>query len=90
MLANASQTNRAIALLYALTGSFDAEGGNVVPATIPTNDVMAADLMPDDLWGKSLGLSDRPLGPETQGWITTDALYERGSRTPALPGAGAW
>ena len=76
MLANASQTNRAIALLYALTGSFDAEGGNVVPATIPTNDVMAADLMPDDLWGKSLGLDERPLGPETQGWITTDALYE--------------
>ena len=76
MLANASQTNRAIALLYALTGSFDAEGGNVVPATIPTNDVMAADLMPDDLWGKTLGLSERPLGPETQGWITTDALYE--------------
>ena len=76
MLANASQTNRAIALLYALTGSFDAEGGNVVPATIPTNDVMAADLMPQDLWGKSLGLDERPLGPETQGWITTDALYE--------------
>ena len=76
MLANASQTNRAIALLYALTGSFDAEGGNVVPATIPTNDVMAADLMPEDLWNKSLGLTERPLGPETQGWITTDALYE--------------
>ena len=76
MLANASQTNRAIALLYALTGSFDAEGGNVVPATIPTNDVMAADLMPEDLWGKALGLEERPLGPETQGWITTDALYE--------------
>ena len=76
MLANASQTNRAIALLYALTGSFDGEGGNVVPATVPTNDVMAADLMPEDLWGKTLGLSDRPLGPETQGWITTDALYE--------------
>ena len=76
MLANASQTNRAIALLYALTGSFDAEGGNVVPATIPTNDVMAADLMPEDLWGKALGLKERPLGPETQGWITTDALYE--------------
>lgn len=76
MLANASQTNRAIALLYALTGSFDAEGGNVVPTTIPTNDVMARDLMPDDLWGKALGLEERPLGPETQGWITTDALYE--------------
>ena len=76
MLANASQTNRAIALLYALTGSFDAEGGNVVPATIPTNDVMAADLMPEDLWDKALGLKERPLGPETQGWITTDALYQ--------------
>ncbi len=76
MLANASQTNRAIALLYALTGSFDSEGGNVVPATIPTNDVMAADLMPEDLWSRTLGLEERPLGPESGGWINTDALYE--------------
>ena len=76
MLANASQTNRAIALLYALTGCFDAEGGNVVPATIPTNDVMAADLMPQDQWDKALGFKERPLGPETEGWITTDALYD--------------
>ena len=76
MLANASQTNRALALLYSLTGSFDAEGGNVVPATIPTNNVMAEDLMPADLWSKTLGLEERPLGPEIQGWINTDALYD--------------
>ena len=76
MQANASQTNRAIALLYALTGSFDADGGNVVHATVPTNDVMSADLFPPDALGKALGLAERPLGPETQGWITTDALYD--------------
>ena len=76
MLANTSQTNRAIALLYALTGSFDAAGGNQVHANVPTNDVMSMDLMPEALRGKALGLADRPLGPETQGWITTDALYD--------------
>ena len=76
MLANSAQTNRAIALLYALTGSFDSEGGNQVHATVPTNDVMSLDLMPEAQRGKTLGLDERPLGPETEGWVTTDALYD--------------
>ena len=76
MQATASQTNRAIALLYALTGSFDADGGNVVHAKVPTNDVMSIDLLPETLRSKTLGVAERPLGPESQGWINTDALYE--------------
>ena len=76
MLANTGQTNRAVALLYALTGSFDAEGGNQVHANVPTNDVMSIDLMPDGQRGKTLGLAERPLGPESQGWITTGSLYD--------------
>ena len=75
MQATASQTNRAIALLYALTGSFDADGGNVVHAKVPTNDVMSIDLLPETLRGKTIGVDERPLGPESQGWINTDALY---------------
>ena len=76
MQANASQTNRAVALLYALTGSFDADGGSVVHAKVPTNDVMSMELLPETLRGKTIGLAERPLGPETEGWINTDVFYD--------------
>jgi anaerobic selenocysteine-containing dehydrogenase len=45
MHTNVSQTNRAIALLYALTGNFDSEGGNVIFETTPLNDVFGDDLI---------------------------------------------
>src|SRR5204862_377168 len=52
---NASQTDRAIALCLALTGSLDAPGGNRQPATVPVNDVGAADLMAPAQYAKALG-----------------------------------
>ena len=73
---NASQTSRAIALLYALTGSFDAKGGNVIFETVPTNDVTGAELMPEAQRKKALGFGARPLGQEAMGYITTEALYD--------------
>jgi anaerobic selenocysteine-containing dehydrogenase len=72
---NASQTSRAIALLYALTGSFDAPGGNVLFETIPVADIAGAELLPPEQMAKAVGGADRPLGPERNGWITTDNLY---------------
>jgi len=75
MHSNVSQTNRAIALLYALTGNFDSKGGNVIFETTPVNDISGSDLMAPEIRAKSIGLSDRPLGPETQGWITMEAFY---------------
>lgn len=72
---NASQTSRAIALLYALSGSFDAPGGNVLFETIPTNDIRGRDLLPPAQLAKAVGGAGRPLGPEQQGWITSDDLY---------------
>ena len=75
MHTNTSQTNRAIALLYALTGNFDGKGGNVIFESAPTNDVSGGDLLPRQLQAKSIGLADHPLGPETKGWITVEALY---------------
>ncbi len=36
---NATQTDRAIAILHALTGSIDVPGGNVHFAQVPVNDV---------------------------------------------------
>ena len=72
---NASQTSRAISLLYALSGSFDAPGGNVLFETIPTNDIRGRDMLPPAQLAKAVGGAGRPLGPEQQGWITSDDLY---------------
>ena len=73
---NSSQNSRAIALLYALTGSFDAKGGNVLFTKLPTADVTGSGMMAEKQKQKTLGLGQRPLGPEgANGWITTDSLY---------------
>ena len=72
---NATQTARAISLLYALLGSFDAPGGNVRFAAPPTKDVSGRDLLTQDLRRKTIGLAKRPLGPPKDGWITSDDFY---------------
>jgi anaerobic selenocysteine-containing dehydrogenase len=72
---NASQTSRAIALLYALTGSFDDKGGNVLFDTIPVASISGAELLAPEQLAKAVGGLNRPLGPERHGWITTDDLY---------------
>ncbi|WP_119460414.1 molybdopterin-dependent oxidoreductase [Rhodospirillaceae bacterium SYSU D60014] len=72
---NATQTDRAIALLYALTGCFDAPGGNVILDRPATADVSGWDLMPEAQWHKALGLARRPLGPPASGWVTAADFY---------------
>ena len=76
MHSNTSQTGRAIACLYALTGCIDAPGGNVILDTVPVQSIVGAELKPNE--GKApLGREERSLGPESIfGWITTDALYK--------------
>ncbi len=91
---NATQTDRALCLLYALTGSVDAAGGNVLFPRVPTQDVTGAELMPAGQRAKALGLAARPLGPPRSGWITSDDLYRAIlERTPypvrSLVGFGA-
>jgi len=72
---NATQTDRAIALLHALAGDHDAAGGNTHFAAPATNDVAGWELLPADQKAKTLGVGDRPLGPPGGGWVTTDDLY---------------
>ncbi|MGP4140292.1 molybdopterin-dependent oxidoreductase [Sodalis praecaptivus] len=73
---NATQTDRAIACLYALTGSFDAEGGNRIFAKPPYRPVNGLDLIDPRQREKALGYAERPLGPPAQGWIAGRDLYE--------------
>jgi anaerobic selenocysteine-containing dehydrogenase len=72
---NATQTDRAIALLYSLTGSFDAAGGNVDFAHPPARKASGKELLPKAQLKKCVGIDDLPLGPAAQGCIGSDALY---------------
>lgn len=67
---NATQTDRALCLLYALTGSYDAPGGNLVLPSVPTNDVAGDSLIGEAQRAKTLGLAERPLGPPKDLWVT--------------------
>lgn len=67
---NATQTERAIAALYALTGATDRRGGNVWTVPPPARSVNDYTLLPEAQQRKALGLWDLPLGPPSRGWIT--------------------
>jgi anaerobic selenocysteine-containing dehydrogenase len=60
---NATQANRAIALLYALLGDFDGRGGNVIFPHVPTNAVDGKEFLSNKNARERLGLAERPLGP---------------------------
>jgi anaerobic selenocysteine-containing dehydrogenase len=73
--ANTTQIFRAISLLYALTGSYDAPGGNVLFPSVPSRGVAGDDLTPAAPLAPTLGLADRPLGAARGGWVTTADFY---------------
>ena len=73
---NATQTSRAMCLLYALTGDIDAPGGNVYFARPRLNNVSGRDFLSPAQRAKTLGLQERPLGPAKDAWITTRELYQ--------------
>ena len=70
---NATQTDRAISLLYALTGSRGRRGGNVEFAAVPAGDVSGAELPAPA--APTLGIRERPLGPPRSGWCTSRDFY---------------
>jgi len=71
----ATQTSRALHLLYALTGCYDAPGGNVFFTKSPLHNVMGRELLPPGQAAKALGLAEHPLGPAAKGWISEADLY---------------
>ncbi|MDT2020186.1 molybdopterin-dependent oxidoreductase [Methylocella sp. CPCC 101449] len=73
--ANATQTDRAIAMLFALTGSVDAPGGNVQLTHHAVFDVSGFELMSAEQRRKCVEFGRRPLGPASRGWIGSDSLY---------------
>src|SRR5262245_59911724 len=73
--ANVTQTARAMSLLYALTGSFDKPGGNVLFAAPPAAPITGQELPSAQQLAPTLGLAERPLGPARWGFVTTRDLY---------------
>ncbi|HEY7322584.1 MAG TPA: molybdopterin-dependent oxidoreductase, partial [Candidatus Binatia bacterium] len=60
---NATQTNRGIAVLYALLGDFDRPGGNVVFPQAPINAVSGKEFLPREAAEQRIGRERKPLGP---------------------------
>ena len=73
--ANATQTARAMSLLYALTGSFDASGGNVLFPAAPSVAISGEDLPAAKRLAPTLGVEHRPLGPARWNSVTTHDFY---------------
>jgi anaerobic selenocysteine-containing dehydrogenase len=76
-----TQIIRAINQLYALTGSLDSRGGNVLFSSVPTNPIDGAELLAPDQRAKAIGVEQRPLGPARFEFVTGEDLY-----TAALTG----
>ncbi len=73
---NATQTDRAVSLVMALTGSFDAPGGNVEFGRPAGADVSGREFMAPAQRARCLELSRSALGPGRDGWVGTDTLYD--------------
>jgi anaerobic selenocysteine-containing dehydrogenase/ferredoxin-NADP reductase len=72
---NATQTERAVASLYALSGSYDLVGGNRVRRGPFYRPVNALGQLSHEQLSKALGIDERPIGPPAMGWITARDMY---------------
>ncbi|MGE3305582.1 MAG: molybdopterin-dependent oxidoreductase [Rhizobiaceae bacterium] len=72
---NATQSERAVATLYALSGSFDRIGGNRVGRGPFPRAVNAVGHLSPEQRSKALGIDQRPIGPPAMGWVTARDMY---------------
>jgi anaerobic selenocysteine-containing dehydrogenase len=69
-----TQTIRAIDVLYALTGSLDVPGGNVLFEAVPSNPIDGKEFL-SGARPPAAGLDQRPLGPARFGFVTGEDFY---------------
>ncbi len=70
----ATQTARAINVMYALTGCLDVPGGNVLFEAVASNPVEGTELVSEDR-PAAVGAEQRPLGPARFGYVSGEDLY---------------
>ena len=73
--ANTTETARSMALLYALTGSFDQRGGNVLFPAVPTPAITGEDLPAARNMAPAVGVETRPLGPAKWNNVSAQDFY---------------
>jgi anaerobic selenocysteine-containing dehydrogenase len=73
--ANSTETARAIAMLYALTGSFDAAGGNVLMPAVPAGSITGEDLPAAKRLAPAIGFAERPLGVARWNNVSAQDFY---------------
>lgn len=85
----ATQTVRAINVLYALTGSLDVPGGNVLFEAVPSNPIDGREFL-SDARPAAVGAEQRPLGPARFEFVTGEDFYTAvlDGRIKALVGFG--
>jgi len=64
-----------MAMLYALTGSFDAAGGNVLLPTVPAASISGETLLAAKRLAPAIGVGERPLGPARWGHVSPRDFY---------------
>lgn len=69
-----TQAIRAINVLYALTGSLDVPGGNVLFEAVPSNPVDGREIL-SGARPPAVGAAQRPLGPARYGFVTGEDFY---------------
>jgi len=72
---NTTETARAISLLYALTGSFDQRGGNVILPAVPGAAISGEDLPSAKRMAPAIGAAERPLGPAGANNVSPQDFY---------------
>ncbi len=85
---NTTQCARALSLLYALTGSYGGRGGNLQFSAVPSAPVTGQELLPLEQRARTLGMWDRPLGPATAGYVTSEELYRAALEDEPYPVRG--
>lgn len=83
--ANATNATRAVNVLYALLGDLDAPGGNTWFSKPPVADIAGFEWVTPELRARTLGMSERPLGPPSKGWITTRDLFRAVTEAQPYP-----
>jgi len=73
--ANTTENARSMALLYALTGSFDAPGGNVLLPAVPAPSITGEDLPAAKQLAPAIGVVERPLGPARWNSVSAHDFY---------------
>src|ERR1700692_4945649 len=64
-----------MAMLYTLTGSFDAVGGNVLFPAVPSSSITGEDLPSAKRLAPAIGFAERPLGPARFHHVSTQDFY---------------